>query len=315
MGELILDMFAAESGRHLADVSAFLPTPGGAAANAAVQMARLGGKAGLIGKVGDEVFGHHLVGIFADEGVDISRIRYDQKARTTLNFIALPDVNHAEMLFYRHPGADMSLSPAELDPQWMQQSRAFYFGSPGIIDEPFRSSNLEAIRIVRSAGEMVIFDANYRPSLWKNEQQAVETMHEMLKVVDVLKANETELALLTGGISDFEQASRTLLKQGPTLVVATLGPQGSLFCCEQGSGYVPGFSVPTVDASGCGDSFVGCLVFQLLSTSDWRSNLDRSRLRAILRFANAAGALTATRKGVIPALPTAGQIVDFLAKS
>ena len=106
LGELLVDMFPAEVGRSLVEVSAFRPKPGGAPANVAVAARRLGAQSAFIGKVGDDAFGHHLADILREEGVDVRGMRYDQEARTGMAFIAMPDVNTYEILFYRNPGAD-----------------------------------------------------------------------------------------------------------------------------------------------------------------------------------------------------------------
>ncbi len=99
-----------------------------------------------------------------------------------------------------------------------------------------------------------------------------------------------------------------LLAQGPELVVVTLGADGSYFQTASGSGFVPPFPVETVDAVGCGDAFISGVLTQLTSTEDWRTNLNAERMTEILRYANAVGALTATKQGVIPALPTPTEV-------
>ena len=123
LGEVLVDMFPAELGRKLAEVSAFRPKPGGAPANVAVAAARLGAESAFIGKVGDEAFGHHLADVLADEGVETRGMRFDTYARTGLAFIAMPDENTAEFVFYRNPGADMMLRAEELDRELLPTSR------------------------------------------------------------------------------------------------------------------------------------------------------------------------------------------------
>ncbi len=209
----------------------------------------------------------------------------------------------------------MRLQPEELDRELIRQSRAFYFGSLGLIDEPLRSATQEAVRTAHAAGQMIVFDANYRPPLWKSEAQAARSMLDVLKWVDILKVNEIELALLAGLEMDAISASCMLLERGPALVVVTLGSKGSFFQCKAGSGWVPGFAVTTVEASGCGDAFVGSLMVKLLEKRDWRAGLSPDCMTESLRFANAAGALTATRKGVIPALPDSAMVEAFLKSS
>lgn len=122
-----------------------------------------------------------------------------------------------------------------------------------------------------------------------------------------------ELALLAGS-EDLDVASEVLQEQGPDLCVVTLGPEGSFFQVAEGGEHVPPFKVQTVDATGCGDAFVAGLLCQLVVGADWREQLSPARMRKILRYANAAGALTALTQGVIPALPTAGQVEEFLAQ-
>jgi len=311
LGELLIDMFPAEVGRGLVDVSAFRPKPGGAPANVAVAAVRLGARGAFIGKVGDDAFGHHLAGILRQEGVEVRGMRYDQEARTGMAFIAMPDVNSYEILFYRNPGADMRLRADELDRELLQETRALHFGSLSLIQEPSRSATLEAVRIAREAGALISFDVNYRSDLWSREE-ARDRVMATIPYVDLLKVNEIEVDLLTGG-KDPDTASKTLLDMGPSLCVVTLGPGGSVFRVAEGGEHIPAFQVETVDATGCGDAFIAGLLWQLVGKNgSWRDQLSVDRMREILRYANAVGALTALTLGVIPALPKASRVEEFL---
>ncbi|MCL4300258.1 MAG: hypothetical protein KJ077_31280 [Anaerolineae bacterium] len=323
LGELLIDMFPAEIGRRLVEVSAFHPKPGGAPANVAVAAARLGAKSAFIGKVGDDAFGRFLMDTLAHEQVDTRGMRLDPTARTTMAFIALPDPNHAEFVFYRNPGADTRLRPDELDHGLLQQAAVLHFGSVSLSVEPGRSATLAAVRLAHEAGALISLDVNYRPSLWSNPDEALEIIRAVLPQVHLLKVNEVELEMLSAS-SDLDDGSQTLLERGPNLCVVTLGPHGSFFRSAQGSGSVPGFTVTTVDAIGCGDAFVAGLLVQILSLplrgggpgrGSWRDQLTSERLSRMLRYANAVGALTATKQGVIPALPTAAEVSQFLAQN
>lgn len=312
LGELLVDMFPAELGRRLAEVSAFLPKPGGAPANAAVAAARLGAQSAFIGKVGDDAFGHHLANVLAANGVDIRGVRFDHDARTTMAFIAKPDPNTQEFVFYRNPGADMRLRADELDRDLLTTTRVLHFGSLSLGAEPIRSAAWEALSIARQAGALISFDVNYRPSLWGSPAEALEQITAMIPYAHLLKVNEVELELLTG--SQDPAAGRQLLARGPHLVVVTLGPHGSYFAVADGGEMVASFQVDTVDATGCGDAFIAGLLCQLIAAEDWQTLLVPARLRDILRYANAVGALTAQTMGVIPALPTAQQVEAFLGR-
>ncbi|MGD9100168.1 MAG: PfkB family carbohydrate kinase [Anaerolineae bacterium] len=310
LGELLVDMFPAEIGRELAQVTAFRPKPGGAPANVAVAVTRLGRESAFIGKVGDDAFGHHLAGVLQGEGVNVQGMRYDAEARTGMAFIAMPDVNSYDILFYRNPGADMRLRADELDRELLQETRALHFGSLSLIQEPSRGATLEALKIARQAGALISFDVNYRPDLW-GRAEARERVMATLPHVNLLKVNETELALLTG--SEEMEAAESLLAHGPELCVVTLGPGGSFFQVAEGGEFIPAFEVETVDATGCGDAFIAGLLCQLVAGDDWREHLTLERMREVLRYANAVGALTALTLGVIPALPTAERVDEFLS--
>ena len=314
LGEILIDMFPSEIGRKLVDVLAFYPKPGGAPANVAVAAARLGVRSAFIGKVGEDAFGHFLVRVLQNEGVETRGMRFDAYTRTTMAFIAMPDANTAEFVFYRNPGADTRLEPDELERSLIQDTRVLHFGSLSLTDEPARSATIEAVRLAQANGALVSFDVNFRPSLWKSREQALETISGLIPRVNLLKVNETEMALLTGS-NDPETASQKMLTLGPELCIVTLGPKGSYFRIAGCGDHVPGFSVETVDAIGCGDAFIAGLLTRLVKHDSWRDQLVPDALRQALRYANAVGALTALKQGVIPALPSAGQVDEFLASS
>ena len=311
LGEMLIDMFPSQVGLNLVNVPAFHPKPGGAPANVAVAAARLGKKTAFIGKVGDDAFGRFLVDTLAQEDVETRGMRLDPEARTSMAFIALPDEHTAEFLFYRNPGADMLLRVEELDRELLQEARVFHFGSISLINEPSRSATIEAARIARENGALISFDVNFRPSLWPAGVFPAEVIWNMIIEADLVKVNEVELRYLTGS-EDLAAASQILLDSGPALCVVTLGAEGSYFNTAAGDGRIPPFTVKTVDSIGCGDAFTAGLLCRLVSSADWRDQLTPESLNDILRYANAVGALTATKQGVIPALPTASEVETFL---
>ena len=134
---------------------------------------------------------------------------------------------------------------------------------------------------------------------------------DVVPSVDLLKVNETELALLSGR-EEMETSCRSLLQHGPNLCVVTLGPKGSYFQTNRAGEFIPAFKVDTVDATGCGDAFIAGLLFQLVKDGKRLEDLSASRLGHALRYGNAVGALTAQTLGVIPALPTASEVEAFL---
>ncbi len=312
LGEILIDMFPAEVGRRLAEVSAFHPKPGGAPANVAVAARRLGARTAFIGKVGDDAFGHHLIDVLHQEDVETRGMRIDGAARTTLAVIAMPDAHSAEFVFYRNPGADLLLRPDELDGPLLDTARALHIGSLSLVAEPARSATYAAVERARAAGALLSFDANYRPTLWESREEALRQIRAILPLLHLLKVNEAELALLGSAASE-DEAIAALLGAGPELVVLTRGARGSAAAWRGGQAAVPAFAVPTVDATGCGDAFIAGLLARLTAATDWRDMLAPAPLQQALTYASAAGALTAQKQGVIPALPTASQVEAFLA--
>lgn len=307
LGEFLIDMFPAETGRRFSQVTAFSPKPGGAPANVAVAAARLGASSAFIGKVGQDFFGEYLREVLMQEHVDTRGLRFDSDARTTLALIAQPNENN-EYIFYRNPGADQRLRPDELDHALLSTTRALHVGSISLTDEPGRSATFEAVRLAKQNHALISFDVNYRPALWRSSEEALTQIAAMLPNADLLKVNDSELELMTNE-ADEAQGTSLLLARGPELIVVTLGAQGSYYRSAQQSGYAPAFKVDAIDSTGCGDSFTGALLTQLI-----RHGMDHldAHLVASLKYANAAGAITATRRGAIPALPTADEVDAFL---
>ncbi len=319
LGEILIDFFPAEFGRKLADVSAFIPKPGGAPANVAVAAAKLGVPSAFIGKVGDDAFGRVLMKALEEQGVDISGMRMDDYARTTLAFIAKPDENTAEYAFYRNPGADLMLRTDELDRTMLSNTQVLHIGSLSLVAEPAMSATQEAVNLAHHAGALISFDVNYRPSLWNSVEAALERIWRMVPQADLLKVNETELQFLSGveakDVDRLKEACQILLKHGPQLIVVTLGEKGSFFCTNDVSEFSPAFKVKTVDAVGCGDAFIAGLLARLIDQENWKNALTLESLRAHFYYANAVGALTATKQGVIPALPTVAEVDAFLKQT
>jgi fructokinase len=314
LGELLVDFFPEEVGRGLTEVSAFHPKPGGAPANVAVAASRLGYTSAFIGKVGEDAFGHFLADVLSKEGVETHGLRFDRQVRTTLVFISKPDVNSYDCLFYRNPGADTCLRVEELDAGLLSQAGAFQFGSLSLTDEPSRSATLAAIEMTHKAGALVCYDVNYRPSLWRSADHARQAALEVIPRVDLVKVNDAELAMLAG-VMPMQAAARKLREYGPRICVVTLGEKGSYMQTLAGEAFVPAFPVNAVDAAGCGDAFLAALLCRMTHLPAWRAGVDPAGLVELLRFANAVGALAATRLGTIPSFPSAEQVQKFLKEN
>jgi fructokinase len=310
LGEVLIDFVPTITPTTLIEAPAFKKAPGGAPANVAVALARLGRSSAFMGMTGDDPFGRFLELTLAEAGVDTSPLRFTGDARTALAFVSLRADGERQFMFYRHPSADMMFRPEDVDETAISAARALHFGTISMISEPSRSATLHAIDRARAAGSLISCDPNLRLALWSNAEVAKAGMLKAIAAADVIKISDEELLFLTGS-TDPAAARSELWQAHHRLMVVTLGPSGCVFISERATGMVGGFSVASVDATGAGDAFVAGLLDGLLA--DPGASGDPDRLRAICRVACAVGALTTTERGAIPALPTRAALERFLS--
>lgn len=303
-GELLIDFVALETGVTVGEASGFVKAPGGAPANVAVGVARLGHPSAFLGQVGDDPFGHFLDGVLRADKVDTRGLRFSPEARTALAFVSLRSDGDRSFVFYRHPSADMLMRPEDVALDLIDDQRIFHFGSITLIDEPCRSATLAAVNHARTKGLLISYDPNLRLALWQDADAARERMRLGLEYADILKVSEEELEFLTG-----DKNPAKLWRDSMKIVVVTHGAGGATIYTPRERFLSPGFSVQAVDTTGAGDGFVAGLMHGILSYGDaFDHHLDE-----IARFANAVGAITTTKRGAIPALPTRAEVEAFLA--
>jgi len=298
MGELLIDFVSTAAGVSIKDSPGFTKAAGGAPANVAVGVRRLGRSSAFMGKVGNDEFGHFLAETLRREGVDTSAIRYDESARTALAFVSLGAEGEREFVFYRHPGADMLLRPDEINMDLVRGACVFHHGSISLINEPARSATQAAIAAARDSGVLVSYDPNLRLPLWPNPDEARAVILSAVPTADLIKASEEELAFLTGiawsgdgtgpekrtGAEDWTETKEESGARGAQLrelaarlweaasrscpVVVTRGKQGCALVTDEIYLEVPGFKVPAVDTTGAGDAFVAGLLVGLLDLAE-----------------------------------------------
>jgi fructokinase len=309
LGEVLIDFVAADADRPLEVATTFIRAAGGAPANVAVGLVRLGSRAAFVGKIAQDAFGQSLREALTAEGVDVRGLVSDAAARTPLVFVGPDGTGGRRFIFYHDGMADTLLRPDELAAgrELIAHAAAFHFGSVTLAAEPGARATLEAVRWARRCGCLVSFDPNVRLEVWRSEHQALEAILECLQLVDLVKVSADEVQFLTG-TADVPEACRRLRSHGPTLAVATLGGDGCYFDAGACSGSVAGVSVPSVDALGAGDAFMAGLLACTTARPGRRVLEDEQALVAGLRFANAVGAITTTRYGAIPALPTRSEV-------
>lgn len=305
IGEILIDL--TQTGVNEAGVPQFSANPGGAPANVAVAAARLGAKSAFLGKVGNDGFGAYLRQVLENNGVNSRGLRTGEQ-HTTMAIVSVDETGERNFRFVR--GADRDLPPEGVDEDEVLNSKILHFGSVSLTAGLSRSATIFAARTAHRSGGVVSYDPNYRAALWGSREEASEWMTIPLPLVDILKASEEELPLLTGS-SDLEEGTRRLEEQGISLIMITLGGNGC-FCRWRGqTWHQPGVPVKVADTNGAGDTFLGAVLSRLCKRgSAPLEGLERAELKDILAFANRAAAFTCSRSGAIPAMPTLEELFD-----
>lgn len=286
LGELLIDFTATEADVDLGAARSFEKNPGGAPANVAVAVARLGGAAGFIGCVGDDVFGRYLLNVLRAEGVDVTDARAVGDAATSLAFVARRG-GEPDYFFVRSPGADTLFSPDMADEVPLRRQDIIHFGSNSFAEQPIRSAAQRLLARADTVGAAISFDVNLRPAFWNTVDDAHPVCRELARRADVLKVNRDELFWLTGAETVDEGLER-IAQWSVGLVCCTLGADGVALIAPSAVGSeplgdtpegadastggravgravlrVPGFRVAPVDATGAGDALIGALLYAI----------------------------------------------------
>lgn len=308
LGEILIDFVSLRKGFPLWRAPGFLKAAGGAPANVAAGLGKLGVKVGFIGKVGDDPFGLFLRRTLENCNVDTRYLLMSPQYRTTLAFVSLTEGGERDFVFFRNPGADMMLAPDEINEDYIKGAKILHFGSISLINEPYRSATMRALEIAKENRLLISYDPNLRLSLWESADKAKEGINFGLQYADIVKLSEEELDFLLG--KPPEEGCQEILKMGKKMVAITFGEKGCYYCTEKERGYVEGFKVNVVDTTGAGDGFVAGMLYKVLEF--WDDFPQRGE--ELFRFANAVGALTCEKRGAIRGLPTLRRVRRFLKK-
>lgn len=285
LGDAVVDLLPDGEGR-------LLQCPGGAPANVAVGIARLGGQSAFIGRVGDDPFGRFMSKTLADERVDVKHMRLDPAHRTSTVVVDLDDHGERSFTFMVRPSADLFLETADLPTfsagEWL------HVCSIALSAEPSRSATFEAMAAIREADGYVSFDPNIRPDLWPDENELRRCLEQALQSADVVKLSVEELAFLTGDVSVSVGLDVLMARCPARLVLVTQGKEGVIAWHDGTVKHYPATPVQCVDTTGAGDAFVAGLLYGLAAGQD---------LTPVIALAQRCGALATTAKGAMTALP------------
>ena len=291
LGDAVVDLLPESDGR-------LLPCPGGAPANVAVGIARLGGTSGFIGRVGDDPFGALMQRTLLTEGVDITYLKQDEWHRTSMVLVDLNDQGERSFTFMVRPSADLFLETTDL-PCW-RHGEWLHLCSIALSAEPSRTSAFTAMTAIRHAGGFVSFDPNIREDLWQDEHLLRLCLRQALQLADVVKLSEEEWRLINGKTQNDRDICALAKEYEIAMLLVTKGAEGVVVCYRGQVHHFAGMSVNCVDSTGAGDAFVAGLLTGLSSTG---LSTDEREMRRIIDLAQRCGALAVTAKGAMTALP------------
>jgi fructokinase len=299
IGELLIDFFGETK-------TTFIANPGGAPANVAVAVSRLGGSSMVLTKVGEDAFGSFLIDTLSSYHVNTDYIRRTEKANTALAFVTLDKNGERKFFFYRSPSADMLLSPEEIPAEVFKKDDILHFCSVDLVDYPVRKAHVQALKYAAENGTIISFDPNLRYNLWNSKEDLLKTVNMFIDYADIVKVSSEELIDLTGETNRL-LAAKKILRGRVKLVIVTLGKDGAEAYTFTGLDiFSAGVEVAkVVDTTGAGDTFIGAFIFRILSGKQGLSRIltDGALLKEYLDYANKAASFCVRSKGAMTSMP------------
>lgn len=318
-GEALID-FLGMAPADPAEPRTFLQHAGGAPANVAVALARLGGDAEFVGMLGMDMFGDFLLDSLRQAGVRLDHVQRTHDAPTALAFVALDAHGERSFTFYRPPAADLLFREAVLPTKAFDGVRLLHACSNSLTAAPIADATFACMQRAHDAGALVSFDMNLRPALWPSGEDPGPRIRAALARADVVKLSADELAFLAGRIGDEGAALEELLLASARLVVVTDGARPLRWFTQNGSGTLEPFEVRAIDTTAAGDAFTAGLLYDLAQRGIDADSLDAfcadsAALVQTLRFAAACGAIAVTRRGAFAAMPSRDEVLALLDRA
>ena len=307
LGELLID-FASKS-VDAAGYPTMAANPGGAPGNFLAALNAYGKKTAFLGKVGDDAFGHLLLGTMNQAGIETKGILVDPTVFTTLAFVTFDETGDRSFSFARKPGADTQLTWEEVDKSMIDDAKVFHFGTLSLTGEPARTTTQKAVAYAKEKGKLITCDPNLRKPLWATMEEAREQILWSLQQADVVKISDDEVDFLWGCTPE-EGAEKLLKEYGVSLAMVTLGPKGCYLKTANAVCSAPGPKVSPIDTTGAGDIFGGSAVSRLLDLGKEIADLTAEDLAFIGRFATTAASLSTEFVGGIPSIQDEEKVLE-----
>ncbi len=323
LGRAAVDLYGAQIGGRLEDMQSFEKYLGGSSGNVAAGLGRLGSKAAMLTRVGDEHMGRFVREALAAEGVDTSHVVTDPQRLTGLVVLGISDRNSFPHIFYRENVADLGIEKSDFDKNYIASSRALAITGTHLSTEKSFDVVMQAVDFAVQSGTKVILDIDYRPVLWgltsasAGEERYIASdevtarYQSLIRSCDMVVGTEEEIQI-AGGSSDTLTALKAIRAACDATLVTKRGPIG----CTIFEGEIPenlddgisvqGVQVEVLNTLGAGDAFLSGFLHAWLNGENWA---------ACARSGNACGALVVSRHGCAPAMPTKPELEDYLARA
>lgn len=315
LGELLIDM--TNNGVSAQGNSIFEANPGGAPCNVLAMLKRFGHSVGFIGKVGDDMFGRKLKGTLEEVGIMTDNLMMDKDVHTTLAFVETFPDGDRDFSFYRNPGADMMLRKDEINVNTIANTKVFHFGTLSMTHEMPREATIYALEEAKKNGAVITFDPNLREPLWSSLDEAKDQILKGMEYCDYLKISDNEIQWLTGEEDYTAGVHKIREKFNIPLITVSLGKEGSrAYYKPEGKEEVivevaPFLSDETIETTGAGDTFCGCVIHYILEYGI--NNFDEAKLKEMLTTANAAASLITRVKGALRVMPQLDAVKELAA--
>ncbi|MFB4163077.1 aminoimidazole riboside kinase [Alteribacillus sp. JSM 102045] len=302
LGEALIDFIPMDETNIL-----YQKSPGGAPANVAVGLSRLGINTYFLGKLGEDVLGRFLIDTLQSYGVNTENLFLTEEVRTGAVFVTLDKSGERSFDFYINPSADQFLHPDEIDERLFEQAKVLHFGSITLNNEPARSATLKAIELAKKNDLHITFDPNVRLPLWPDEKQAREAILNTISHADLVKISEDELEFLTGETEE-EKGTAKLEKYQIPILVITKGEHGSTIITKKGRVDAEAERMKAVDTTGAGDAYLSGLLYHVHEFDASIEDMSLQQWKQAASFASLSGGLAASSKGAMSSLPTLEEI-------
>lgn len=310
IGEMLVDFAEIQ----LPDGSpAYRQNAGGAPANVVCMAGKLGASAGFIGKVGRDMFGFYLKDVLKKHNVDTSGLILDPNYFTTITFVKKNEDGVREYSFYRGSqiSADMNLRYGEVNRELIDGCRIFHFGAVSLATEPMRTATVNSVEYAKMQNKIISYSPDWRPHLWENKETALRSMRSAVQYADIICASEEELYLITDCGTLIASAAK-LFGAGVKIICVTQGAKGCIIGTPKGIERYPSYPMKTEDTMGAGDSFLGAFLYKLADSAKEIEELDWEDIKAMAMFANACGALSASKTGAVSSMPELSEVLELM---